>query len=308
VRSGALLAADIGGTRARLLAADANGGIFARHTMASREFDVSRLTSELALLAGDVKPQAVCVGVAGVVSGYEWVVTVAPNLPSIEAVALKPFLEERLDAPVAVENDVNLAAMGEHTSGAGEGASPRALISLGTGLGAGIIIGGSLFRGAHDGAGEIGLLSSVGDIFRQPSSVGPLESRISGAALEQHGDPCEIFEQARAGESAAREIVDSVADGLGLAVANLFALLEPELVVLGGWIPKEQDLLVERIQRVASRLAPGSTPIAVAKLDDNAALLGALSIAYQVANTSFLESSGRSSSPAAASSPSDAQP
>jgi glucokinase len=134
VRSGALLAADIGGTRARLLAADANGGIFARHTMASREFDVSRLTSELALLAGDVKPQAVCVGVAGVVSGYERVVTVAPNLPSIEAVALKPFLEERLDAPVAVEKDVNLAAMGEHTSGAGEGASPMALISLGTGL------------------------------------------------------------------------------------------------------------------------------------------------------------------------------
>jgi predicted NBD/HSP70 family sugar kinase len=108
------------------------------------------------------------------------------------------------------------------------------LISLGTGLGAGIIINGKLPRGAQDSAGEIGFLSSVQDVTRQPTNVGPLEARVSGTALEQHGDPRQIFARARN------------------------ALLDPELVVLGGWIPRERDLLLDRVCEVAARLAPGA--------------------------------------------------
>jgi predicted NBD/HSP70 family sugar kinase len=132
------------------------------------------------------------------------------------------------------------------------------LISLGTGLGAGIIINGKLLRGAQDSAGEIGFLSSVQDVTRQPTNVGPLEARVSGTALEQHGDPRQIFARARNGDNFAQGLVSSIADGLGVAVANVFALLDPELVVLGGWIPRERDLLLDRVCEVAARLAPGA--------------------------------------------------
>jgi predicted NBD/HSP70 family sugar kinase len=130
----------------------------------------------------------------------------------------------------------------------------------------------------------VGFLSSVQDVAAyEPSSLGPLEARISGAALERHGDPRELFERARAGDDRASEIVRSVAEGLGVAAANLFALLDPELVVLGGWVPREQDLLLDRAREVAARLAPGGVaPIVLATLGDDAALLGAINIARRL--------------------------
>ncbi len=144
------------------------------------------------------------------------------------------------------------------------------------------------------------------DVTRQPTNVGPLEARVSGAALEQHSDPRTIFERAHNGDKSAQEIVGSVADGLGVAVANLFALVDPELVVLGGWIPRERDLLLDRVREVAHRLAPGTAPVAVAELGDDAALLGAIGVAYQLVNGSR-ESKGSSIFPAASSSSFDAQ-
>jgi len=304
--SGTLLCADVGGTRARLVAADLNQRITARRTLSSDELTAEYLASELSSLTGQGEPRAVCVGIAGVISGEERSVSVAPNLANIEGIALKPALQEYFPVPVAVENDVNLAALGEHTFGAGAGVNSMALISLGTGLSAGIIVNGELLRGARDSAGEIGFLSSVQDVTRQPTNVGPLEARVSGAALEQHSDPRTIFERAHNGDKSAQEIVGSVADGLGLAVANLFALVDPELVVLGGWIPRERDLLLDRVREVAHRLAPGTAPVAVAELGDDAALLGAIGVAYQLVNGSR-ESKGSSIFPAASSSSFDAQ-
>ena len=151
-----LLCADVGCTRARLVAADLDQQIVARKVMPSDGLTVERLAFELASLEGDAKARAACVGVAGVVSGDERTISVAPNLPSLEGIPLKPVLQECLGVPVAVENDVNLAALGEHASGAGVGTDSMVLVSLGTGLGAGIIIDGKLIRGARDGAGEIG--------------------------------------------------------------------------------------------------------------------------------------------------------
>ena len=305
--NGTLLCADIGGTRARLVAADLSQRITARRTLPSDGLTAERLASELSSLTGQEEPRAVCIGIAGVISGEERSVSVAPNLANIEGIALKPTLQEYFRAPVAVENDVNLATLGEHAFGAGAGVNSMALVSLGTGLGAGIIVDGRLLRGARDSAGEIGFLSSVQDVTRQPTNVGPLEARVSGAALEQYGDPRTIFERARNGDKSAQEIVGSVADGLGVAVANLFALVDPELVVLGGWIPRERDLLLDRVREVADRLAPGAAPVAVAELGDDAALLGAISVAYQLVNGSR-ESRGSRISPASSSSSFDAQP
>ena len=292
-----LLCADIGGTRARLIVADLNQQIIARKVVSSEGLTVERLASELASLGGDAKIRAACVGLAGVISGDERTLSVAPHLSSIEGIPLKPLLQERLGVPVAVENDVNLAALGEHASGAGAGTDSMVLISLGTGLGAGIIINGKLIRGARDGAGEIGFLSSVEDIERKSTNVGSLEGKISGAALERYGNPRKIFERARAGEAAARRIVGSVADGLGVAVANVFALLDPQQVVLGGWITREQDLLFDHVCRVAAQLAPGSAPVLLAELGDDATLLGAASVAHQLANGS-LGRSGKGMLPA----------
>lgn len=280
---GTLLCADIGGTHTRLAAADLSRRVTARRTLSSDELTVERLASYLSSLAARRELRAVCIGVAGVISGEERSVSVAPNLSGIEGVALKPALQEHFRVPVAVENDVNLAALGEHAFGAGTRTDSMALIALGTGLGAGIITDGKLLRGARDGAGEVGFLSSVHDIAYRSTNVGPLEAKISGAALERYGDPREIFERARDGDKPAQEIVRSVADGLGVAAANLFALLDPQLVVLGGWVPREEDLLLDRVREIAARLAPGAAPIVLAELGDDAALLGAVDTGHRLA-------------------------
>jgi predicted NBD/HSP70 family sugar kinase len=125
-----LLCADVGGTRARLVAADLDQQIVARKVMPSEDLTVERLASELASLGDDAKARAACVGLAGVISGDERTISVAPNLPSLEGVPLKPLLQERLGVPVAVENDVNLAALGEHASGAGVGTDSMVLVSV----------------------------------------------------------------------------------------------------------------------------------------------------------------------------------
>ena len=192
------------------------------------------------------------VGVPSVVLNPEGVVSWAPaldwrNLP------LRDILSERFGLPVAVENDVNLAALGEMVFGAGQGARDLLCIAIGTGIGAGIVIGGAIHRGHHQAAGEMGyMLPGIEYLGRTYDQFGALETLASGdgiadracRALGQQGVPVPrdqvtaeyVFSAARRGEQRAREVVDETVDYLGLAIANASMLLDPEVVVLGGGV------------------------------------------------------------------------
>jgi predicted NBD/HSP70 family sugar kinase len=200
-------------------------------------------------------------------------------------------IRDRFDVPVLVENNVNLAAVGEKWFGLARGVSTMVFIAIGAGVGMGIIIDDELVRGAHGAAGEIGYLPLAGDPFNPRHRLhGGLEDEIGAAGIvaafnerRGPGDPetssvQEVFELAVARNPVARRLVDHVAARLGTAIATVCAILDPELVVLGGGIGAN-PLLLRPARGSAAALAPITARIETSLLGEHAALRGALAVA-----------------------------
>jgi predicted NBD/HSP70 family sugar kinase len=209
-------------------------------------------------------------------------------------------IRDRFDLPVLVENNVNLAAVGEKWFGLARGVSTMVFIAIGAGIGMGIIIDDELVRGAHGAAGEIGYLPLVGDPFNPRHRLhGGLEDEIAAAGIvaafnERRGpdDPelasaHEVFELAGADNAAARYVVDHVASRLGTAVATVCAILDPDLVVLGGGIGAS-PLLLRPVRGSAAALVPITARIETSMLGERAALQGAIAVALHAARTMLL--------------------
>jgi predicted NBD/HSP70 family sugar kinase len=209
-------------------------------------------------------------------------------------------IRDRFDLPVLVENNVNLAAVGEKWFGLARGVSTVVFIAIGAGIGMGIIIDDELVRGAHGAAGEIGYLPLVGDPFNPRHRLhGGLEDEIGAAgiaaAFNERRGPGEpeissvhdVFDLAAAGNAAARSVVDHVASRLGTAVATVCAILDPELVVLGGGIGAN-PLLLRPVRGSAAALAPITARIETSLLGEQAALQGAIAVALHAARTTLL--------------------
>jgi glucokinase len=197
-------------------------------------------------------------GAPGVTDVTAGVVLSAPNLKDWNDVPLRALLEARLGIPVTVENDTSLAALGEHLCGVAREAANFVFLALGTGLGAGIFMGGRLHHGANWSAGEIGYFG-VGGRLRAPLQMrqaGQLERAIGGAGIEARWQeriskgkkkPLPEMMQLRAtqildlsadGDRAAKETACLLAD----AIADIVLLLNPEIVVLGGGIGAHPEL------------------------------------------------------------------
>lgn len=209
-------------------------------------------------------------------------------------------IRDRLDIPVLVENNVNLAAVGERWFGLARGVSTMVFISIGAGIGMGIVIDDQVVRGAHGAAGEIGYLPLAGEPFHPRHRLhGGLEDEIGAAGIvasfnmsRAAGDSelsavHEVFELAADGNAAARGVVDHVAARLGIAIATVCAMLDPELVVLGGGIGSS-PLLLSPVRGAAASLVPITARIETSLLGDRAALQGAVAVALQTARGSLL--------------------
>jgi predicted NBD/HSP70 family sugar kinase len=209
-------------------------------------------------------------------------------------------IRDRFDLPVLVENNVNLAAVGEKWFGLARGVSTMVFISIGAGIGMGIIIDDEVVRGAHGAAGEIGYLPLVGDPFNPRHRLhGGLEDEIGAAGIvaafnERRGpdDPQlasvhDVFELAAGGDAVAQTVVESVASRLGTAIATACAILDPELVVLGGGIGAS-PLLLRPVRGSAAALVPITARIETSLLGERAALQGAIAIALNAARTMLL--------------------
>jgi predicted NBD/HSP70 family sugar kinase len=209
-------------------------------------------------------------------------------------------IRERFDLPVLLENNVNLSAVGEKWFGLARGVSTMVFISIGAGIGMGIIIDDELVRGAHGAAGEICYLPLAGDPFDPRHRLhGGLEDEIGAAgilaAFEERRDPDdpaassvhEVFELAGGGNPAARSVVDHVVSRLGTAIATVCAILDPELVVLGGGIGAS-PLLLRPVRGSAAALVPITARIETSLLAERAALQGAIAVALQAARSTLL--------------------
>jgi len=243
------------------------------------------------------------VGAPGVTLYEEGIVTWAPSL-GWRDLPLKQILSQRFDVPVFVENDVNLAALGEWGFGAGQGAKNLVAIAVGTGIGAGIILGGALYRGHNQAAGEVGyLLPGVEFLGRRYDEFGALESLASGtgiaararALLERQGDPApselsaeDVFVAAREGQAWAVQVVEETVDYLSLAIASISALIDPEVVVLGGGVARSPDLLIEPIRHRLDGVVPYVPRIVTSPLGRRAAVMGAIMLVLNATSEHFV--------------------
>jgi predicted NBD/HSP70 family sugar kinase len=322
--AGFVVGVDIGGTNVRAGAADVFGESIvtdqeptARGGSRAVSAQLLEITNRIVERAGATHERLLAVGIStpGVVDQVSGIARLAFNLTDDGILDPLGALGSRFGVPVIVDNNINLAALGEKSFGLARGVSSMVFVSIGAGVGMGIIMDDDLVRGAHGGAGEIGYLPLVGDDPFDPRHRlhGGLEDEIGAAGVlaaydaarqaagtegeDSGGDGEEppaasarrVFELAGEGDAVARSVVDRVAARLGAAIATVWAILDPELVVLGGGIGSS-PLLLRPVRGAAASLVPLTARIETSRLGERAALQGAIAVALHAARAGFLPS------------------
>jgi predicted NBD/HSP70 family sugar kinase len=309
-RAGFVVGGDIGGSNVRVAAADLFGEAIcdlkrptAKDGARAVGVQILEMVSEVIDQASAVHGPPLALGISspGVVDQASGRVTsLAYNVVPEGGFDPLEVIRDRFDLPVLVENNVNLAAVGEKWFGLARGVSTMVFIAIGAGIGMGIIIDDEVVRGAHGAAGEIAYLPLVGDPFNPRHRLhGGLEDEIGAAGIvaafndrRESEDPelssvHDVFELAGTGNAAARSVVDHVASRLGTAIATVCAILDPELVVLGGGIGAS-PLLLPPVRGSAAALVPITARIETSLLGERAALQGAIAVALHAARTMLL--------------------
>jgi glucokinase len=305
---------DVGGTKVAGGLVDDDGAILARLQRATptRASESTRdaIIEVIRELSTGSAAEAVGVGAAGFVDEKRASVLFAPNVPGWRNEPLRDVLERELKLPVVVENDANAAAWGEAEYGAGRGEDFLVVVTVGTGIGGGIILDGELFRGRYGVAGEIGHLVieangrpcgcgnrgcweqyASGNALLREARWRAAESRDKATVLLDLGDGTpegvsgvDVTEAARKGDPVATESFESVGRWLGLGLADLAAVLDPGRFVIGGGVSAAGDLLLAPARRAfaESLTGRGQRPVALvlpAELGNAAGIVGAAALA-----------------------------
>jgi predicted NBD/HSP70 family sugar kinase len=309
-RAGFVVGGDIGGSNVRVAAADLFGEPIcdlkrptAKDGSRAVGVQILEMVSEVIDRASNVHGAPLALGISspGVVDQASGRVTsLAYNVVPEGGFDPLEVIRDRFDLPVLLENNVNLAAVGEQWFGLARGVYTMVFVAIGAGIGMGIIIDDEVVRGVHGAAGEIAYLPLVGDPFDPRHRLhGGLEDEIGATGIvtafnEQRGpdDPelssvHDVFDLAVAGNAVARSVVDHVASRLGTAIATVCAILDPELVVLGGGIGAS-PLLLGPVRGAAAALVPITARIETSLLGERAALQGAIALALHAARTALL--------------------
>jgi glucokinase len=211
-----------------------------------------------------------------------------PHLPYWTDYPLRERLQARLGREVRVENDANLAALAEHRLGAARGANISMTVTVGTGVGCGIVIDGKVLRGAWGGAGEIGHLPlGLGDLSCRCGVEHCVEPEMSGSGVRRSAaalgltspEATLVFAAAQRGEPADRELTERLTDRLGAAIATAINLINPEIVVVGGGLIQAGDALLQPLRVAIARYALAShrrgLRVVAARLGERAGVVGA---------------------------------
>lgn len=308
--SGYAVGVDVGEVSIRVAVADLSGTLL-QQGKSPTEADqgvlhvldnVSRAVDEVCRRA-KVSPVAIGVGYPGVVDRRTGRVLGVPHIPGSEDFPIAQALSHRFPGiRVEVDNDVNLAALGECWSGAARAYRDRGtvvLLSFRTGIGSGIVVNGELFRGATGGAGEVGYLcGDPGFHLPRPGSPGWIECRAGGVALvgaytaEAHRVPGaraletdleSLVDAYRHGDAAARSVIGQALATYGLVTANVVAMLDPDLLVLGGIVPALGAESFDRIIDAARKKVPRLPEVKPSELGLEATTRGALYRALHLA-------------------------
>ena len=308
---GCIIGVDVGEHVIQVALSDMNGNILAesqKSTDAEQGGDVTCeniavavdevLAEHRSLGKQDQPLRAITIGAPGTIDPVSSSVVKAPMINGWSNFDLKGKLRERLPfVPLRIENDNNAAAIGEYAVGVAKGVDNFVYASIRRGIGAGIFINGKLYRGSAGFAGEMGkMVWDSNFAFSSTSGLGYLESicaedavverekqTLAGLEAENSQRPTirSISKAASAGNAKAIEVLSSILEPLGLAIANIASLLDPQVVVLGGDIHFAMDMAVDGLNQTIGKLVPTPPQVLASSLGDQAIIRGTLYQAHQ---------------------------
>ncbi|WP_462410627.1 ROK family transcriptional regulator [Neobacillus sp. Marseille-QA0830] len=307
-----IIGTDIGGSKVKIIISDLGGHIVASSHFSTESYldngIIKKIAKEISLLIqkNDITEQEILgmgVGVPGITDTTSGVIAEAPSLNWVRY----PFIKEAeryLSFPVYIDNDVNVAALGEQWLGNAKSKENVLFIAIGTGIGSGIIIHNQLYRGSSNAAGEMGYMvtdknhmtNEFKPIFHR---YGYLESVAGGKAIgerlkqlvsEHPNHPLyershssgitgeEAFEWAIKGDEVALVAVEEAIEHIAYGIVNAASLLNPEVIILGGGVLKSSDFILPRLRQIVEHYLPSSVELKISRLGENAGVLGAVSL------------------------------
>jgi glucokinase len=291
---------DLGGTNLRVAAVDREGEVvaFRREETVAREGPapvIERIVAAVNAVAARVRGEGasvrgVMLGAPGIIASEQGTVVSSPNLPGWREVPLRDLVAAGVGMPVSLENDANAAAYGEYWRGAGRDCASMVLLTLGTGVGGGLVLGGELWRGADGMAGEIGHVTvepggrtcrcgNAGCLETYASATGIVDRYRELAGAEETASAEQVRARALEGDANARQAYREAGRALGLAFATLVNLLNPERIVIGGGVLPAWDLFMppaeQELRRRAFAAPAARVRFARAALGDLAGVTGA---------------------------------
>lgn len=278
---------DIGGTAIKYGLVSEDGEILERREMETEASKGGPAILEKAIAItqryGETeKISGICISTAGMVDVEKGEIFYAgPQIPNYGGTRFKAVMEERFSVPCEVENDVNCAGLAESVSGAAKGSSSSLTLTVGTGIGGCAVIHGQVYHGFCSSACEVGYMHMPGGSFQDLGATSVLTRKTA----EKKGDPVSawngrrVFEQAKRGDAVCNQMIEEMADALGMGIANICYVLNPEVVVLGGGAMAQEAVLRGKIQRAIDKyLVPsmaGKLKLAFAVHRNDAGMLGA---------------------------------
>jgi glucokinase len=311
---GLIFAADLGGTHLRTAIIDGQATFLNRFKQRTpraespdeivRALTVALRDSRNSRRAAADEIRALSIVVPGTVDAEAGTVIKAPNLPNLEGFNLTGALTRELNLPVSLENDANAAAVGEMWQGAARGCRAIVCATLGTGVGGGLILDGKLWRGANNSAAEIGhmCVEPFGGVACGCGSSGCLEVYTSATAIvrmtreakPRYPSSClridegltaeEVYRAGKHGDELALQVFARVGSYLGIGLANLINILNPEMIVIGGGVANAWDLFEKEMRHQVNEhafpLPAAEIKIVPAECGDDAGLLGAALLGF----------------------------
>lgn len=302
---------DVGGTNVKIALVDLQGSIIYSNSVPTRaemgyEYTIDNMKQAITDLMKETKTDknvigGIGFGFPGQIDYEKGIVRLAPNIPGWVEVPIAAMIEKEFGIPTRVDNDVRCAALGELNYGAGVGCENLICITVGTGIGSGLIINGKLVRGANNAAGELGHiklqmnggpLCGCGDFgcleafASGPAIVAMAEEYIKGGKstkyreMANHGiTPFIVAEAAKQGDAVAQRIFTIVGEYIGIGLTSVVNLLNPEKIIIGGGVADAGDILFnpirETLQKRAMKIAGSTVQIVPAQLGNTAGVIGA---------------------------------
>lgn len=311
-----VIGVDLGGTKISTALSTMNGEILSNQVVATNAVEgeeavLGRIIStiEKVLSDGNVtidNVQAIGIGSPGPLNAKEGIIITTPNLPFKNYNVVQP-LRDKFNIPVYLDNDANVAAIGEFMFGAGKGKETIVYFTVSTGVGGGAILDGNIFRGNTSNALEIGHITVNPNGPRcNCGNIGCLEAMSSGTAIGKRGREAvstnvetslrnyneitsfEVFTEAAAGDAVAKDIIDEALTYLGIGVANAISIFDPQMIIIGGGVSKAGDIVFDKVREVVNKRCFKSMAqaceILPAGLGADAGVVGAVALAILQSN------------------------